>query len=157
MGQHFNLPNHSISDMILQGIEALANRRESVRLSREKMWDQACPHHSPPWSQHSGREWLISPFFFSSFFLSPQKLFTFILHLFLHLFYILFCLLVYLSVLFYTHFLTHCFFIILSSSINSWYLYSLLISFVWSQGLLLTLLFLSSSFVFISHLTNFLS
>ena len=32
--------------------------------------------------------------------------------------------------------------------INSWYLYSLLISFVWSQGLLLTLLFLSSSFVF---------
>ena len=38
VGQHFNLPNHSISDMILQGIEALANRRESVRLSREKMW-----------------------------------------------------------------------------------------------------------------------
>ena len=33
-----NKPNHSISDMILQGIEALANRRESVRLSREKMW-----------------------------------------------------------------------------------------------------------------------
>ena len=38
VGQHFNLPNHSISDMILQGIEALANRRKSVRLSREKMW-----------------------------------------------------------------------------------------------------------------------
>ena len=38
VGQHFNLPNHSISDMVLQGIEALANRRESVRLSREKMW-----------------------------------------------------------------------------------------------------------------------
>ena len=38
VGQHFNLPNHSISDMILQGIEALANRRESVRFSREKMW-----------------------------------------------------------------------------------------------------------------------
>ena len=38
VGQHFNLPNHSISDVILQGIEALANRRESVRLSREKMW-----------------------------------------------------------------------------------------------------------------------
>ena len=38
VGQHFNVPNHSISDMILQGIEALANRRESVRLSREKMW-----------------------------------------------------------------------------------------------------------------------
>ena len=49
-------------------------------------------------------------------------------------------------------------FIITSSSINSWYLYSHLISFVWSQGQLLTLLFLSSSsFVFISHLTNFLS
>ena len=38
VGQHFNLPKNSISDMILQGIEALANRRESVRLSREKMW-----------------------------------------------------------------------------------------------------------------------
>ena len=38
VGQHFSLPNHSISDTILQGIDALANRRESVRLSREKMW-----------------------------------------------------------------------------------------------------------------------
>ena len=38
VGQHFNLLNHSISDMILQGIDALANRRESVHLSREKMW-----------------------------------------------------------------------------------------------------------------------
>ena len=38
VGQHFNLPSHSISDMIFQGIEALANRRESVRLSREKIW-----------------------------------------------------------------------------------------------------------------------
>ena len=37
VGQRFKLPNHSISDMILQGIEALANRRKSVRLSREKM------------------------------------------------------------------------------------------------------------------------
>ena len=47
--------------------------------------------------------------------------------------------------------------IITSSSINSWYLYSHLISFVWSQDQLLTLRFLYSSFVFISHLTNFLS
>ena len=62
VGQHFNLPNHSISDMILQGIEALANRRESVRPQQRKDVDQACPHHSPPWSQHSGRECLISPF-----------------------------------------------------------------------------------------------
>ena len=38
VGQHFNLPNHSISDMILQGIEAFASRRESVCLSRENMW-----------------------------------------------------------------------------------------------------------------------
>ena len=44
VGQHFNLSNHSMtchfmtSDMILQGIEALANLRESVRLNREKMW-----------------------------------------------------------------------------------------------------------------------
>ncbi len=38
VGHHFNLPNHSISDMILQGIEALGNHREIVRLSREKLW-----------------------------------------------------------------------------------------------------------------------
>ncbi len=34
----FNLPNHSIFDMILQGIEALGNHREIVCLSREKLW-----------------------------------------------------------------------------------------------------------------------
>ena len=38
VGQHFNLPNHSISDMILQGIESLGHRKDSVRLSREKVW-----------------------------------------------------------------------------------------------------------------------
>ena len=38
VGHHFSLPNHSISDMILQGIEALGNHRETVRLSREKLW-----------------------------------------------------------------------------------------------------------------------
>ena len=87
VGQHFNLPNHSISDMILQGIEALANgpSQESVRLSREKMWIKRVHTIHPHGSQHTGKEWLISPFF-----LSPQKLFTFILHLFLHLFYICF-------------------------------------------------------------------
>ena len=52
VGQHFNLPYHSISDMILQSIEALANRRKSVRLSRGKMWARRVhtihPHgHSP--------------------------------------------------------------------------------------------------------------
>ena len=47
--------------------------------------------------------------------------------------------------------------IITSSSVNSWYLYSHLISFVWSQDQHLTPLFQSSSFVFISHLTNMLS
>ena len=46
--------------MILQGIEELANRRESVRFSREKMWIRHVHNHSPPWSKH--------------------KLFTFILH-----------------------------------------------------------------------------
>ena len=35
---HFNLPNHSNSDMILQGTEALGNHRETVGLSREKLW-----------------------------------------------------------------------------------------------------------------------
>ena len=45
--QRFNLPHHSISNMILQGIEALANRRELVRLSREKMWI-SCVHTIHP-------------------------------------------------------------------------------------------------------------
>ena len=38
VGQHFNLPNHSITDMILQGIESLGTRPVTVRASREKMW-----------------------------------------------------------------------------------------------------------------------
>ena len=79
---------------------------------------------------------------------------------YLHLFYICstFILFVSLFVSFVLHPLSDSLlFIIISSSINSWYLYSHLISFVWSQGQCLTLLFLSSSFVFISHLTNFLS
>ena len=69
----------------------------------------------------------------------------------------LFVLFVSLFVSFVLHPLFDSLLIITSSSINSWYLYSHLISFVWSQGQHLTLLFLSSSFVFISHLTNFLS
>ena len=86
VGQHFNLHNHSTSDMILQGIEALANRRESVRLSREKMWIRRV--HTimwirrvltiTPWSQHTGRKWLISPFF--SFFPFSYIGSTFVLH-----------------------------------------------------------------------------
>ena len=157
VGQHFNLPNHSISDMILQGIEALVNRRESVRLSREKDVDQACPHHSPPWSQHTGRKLLISPLFSPFFF--PHRNY---LHLFYIYFYICstFVLFVSLFVSFVLHPLSDSLLLnlmITSSSINSWYLYSHLISFVWSQDQHLTLLLLSSSFVFISHLTNFLS
>ena len=38
VGNHFNLPNHSISDMIVQGIESLGHRKDAVRLSREKLW-----------------------------------------------------------------------------------------------------------------------
>ena len=38
VGNHFNLPNHSISDMILQGIESLGTRPDNVRMSREKVW-----------------------------------------------------------------------------------------------------------------------
>ena len=83
---------------------------------------------------------------------------------YLHLFYIYFyiCSTFVLFVSLFVSFVLHplsdsLLFIIISSSINSWYLYSHLISFVWSQGQRLTLFFLSSSFVFISHLTNFLS
>ncbi|XP_041453719.1 uncharacterized protein LOC121406911 [Lytechinus variegatus] len=38
VGRHFNLPNHSIADMMLQGIESLGTRPDSVRTSREKLW-----------------------------------------------------------------------------------------------------------------------
>ncbi|XP_041472561.1 uncharacterized protein LOC121421826 [Lytechinus variegatus] len=38
VGRHFNLPNHSITDMMLQGIESLGTRPDSVRTSREKFW-----------------------------------------------------------------------------------------------------------------------
>ena len=38
VGHHFNLPNHSISDMVLQGIESLGDRSDAVRFSREKLW-----------------------------------------------------------------------------------------------------------------------
>ncbi len=37
VGRHFNLSNHSISLMILQGFEALGNHK-IVRMSREKLW-----------------------------------------------------------------------------------------------------------------------
>ena len=38
VGLHFNLPNHSITDMILQGIESLGTQPDTVHASREKMW-----------------------------------------------------------------------------------------------------------------------
>ena len=37
-GYHFNLPDHSISDMSVLGIESLGHHSNAVRLSREKMW-----------------------------------------------------------------------------------------------------------------------
>ena len=37
VGQHFNLPNHSISDMSLQGSELLGNQQDTVRYSGEKL------------------------------------------------------------------------------------------------------------------------
>ena len=94
VGQHFNLPNHSISDMILQGIEALANRRESARLAKEKMWIR-CVHTIHPHGLNI-QEGNNFPFF--SIFLSPQTFlhlfyicFTFVLHLFCLLVYCQFC------------------------------------------------------------------
>ena len=102
------------------------------------------------------------PFFIFIFIFFPP--FFFPHRNYLHLFYIYFsiCSTFVLFVSLFVSFVLHplsdsLLFIIISSSINSWYLYSHLISFVWSQGQRLTLLFLSSSFVFISHLTNFLS
>ena len=107
VGQHFNLPNHSISDIILQGIEALANRRESVRLSREKMWIKRV-HTIHPMVSTFRKGMTNFPLFFLLFSFPTEIIyiyFTFIFTFVPHLF----CLLVYLSVLFYTHFLTHCF------------------------------------------------
>ena len=38
VGYHFNLPDHSISDMSVLGIESLGRCSFAVCLSREKMW-----------------------------------------------------------------------------------------------------------------------
>ncbi|PIK36940.1 hypothetical protein BSL78_26226 [Apostichopus japonicus] len=40
VGEHFNLPNHTINDMSLQGIESLGSRPDLVRISRERLWMQ---------------------------------------------------------------------------------------------------------------------
>ncbi|PIK43103.1 hypothetical protein BSL78_20028 [Apostichopus japonicus] len=37
VGEHFNLPNHTINDMSLQGIESLGSRPDLVRISRERL------------------------------------------------------------------------------------------------------------------------
>ena len=121
VSQLFNLPNHSISGMILQGIEALANRRESVRLSREKIRRVHTIHPMVSYIMTN----ICLHFSFST------EMFTFILHLF----YICstFVLLVSLSVGFVLHPLSDSLLftniIISSSSQKSWYLYSYLISF----------------------------
>ena len=119
VSQHFNLPNHSISDMILQGIEALANRRESVHLSREKIRRVHTIHPMVSYIMTN-----LSPFFF--------------LHRNVHIYFTFnicstFVLLVSLFVGFVLHPLSDSLLftniIISSSSQNSWYFYSYLISF----------------------------
>ncbi|PIK39363.1 hypothetical protein BSL78_23804 [Apostichopus japonicus] len=40
VGEHFNLPNHTINDMSPQGIESLGSRPDLVRISRERLWMQ---------------------------------------------------------------------------------------------------------------------
>ena len=104
--------------MHLQGIGPSQQRKDV---------DQACPHHSPPWSQHSVRELLIPP---PPFFLLHFSFPTEIIYIY---FYICSTFVLFVSL----------FVIIISSSINSWYLYSHLISFVWSQAQHLTLLLCS--------------
>ena len=124
MGQHFNLPNHSISDMILQGSEVLAECRESVRLSREKMWIR--PVHTIHPMVSTYRKGMTN---FPLFLISLQTFYI--------VFYICFTfvLLVSLFVGFVLHPLSDSLLftnlIISSSSQNSWYryLYSYLISF----------------------------
>ena len=78
VGQHFNLPHHSISGTILQGIEALSNsnRRESVRLSREKMWIRRV-HTIHPMVSTYRKEMTNFPLFSFS-----TEMFIFILHWF---------------------------------------------------------------------------
>ena len=38
IAQHFNLPNHSIDDVSLQGIETIHTKCDSVILHRESLW-----------------------------------------------------------------------------------------------------------------------
>ena len=78
MGQHFNLPNHSISDMILQGIEALAAGNRSV--SAEKRCGSSVSTPFTPMVSTFRKGMTNSPFF-SSFFFFPHRNY-------LHLFYI---------------------------------------------------------------------
>ena len=127
MGQHFNLPNHSISDMILRGIEAIGNRRELVRLSREKRWTIGTSTLFIP------RKGMTNLKLFSPFFLSPQT--------FLHLFYICFAWSICLFILLHLFFQPKT----PGTSIHAF--------FVRSQDHYMTLLFISSSFVVLSHLT----
>jgi len=51
-----NLPDHSISDMSVLGIESLGHCGDAVRLSREKMWmkAEASSDNSTTWPHHPG-------------------------------------------------------------------------------------------------------
>ena len=103
--------------------------------------DQACPHHSPLWKGMTN-----SIFFFI------HRLFTFILHN-------LFCL----SVLLFSPCRTPSFSPILRFLLSALipcsslyiHLFTFNLSFVRSQDQCMTLLLVSCSFVFLSHLTNF--
>ena len=111
VGQLFNLPNHFISDTILKVIEVLANCRESVRLSREKMWIRRV-HTIHPMVSTYRKGMTNSPFFLHRNFYSDL---TFILHLF------------YICFAFLSDSLLFTNIIISSSSQNFRYLYSYLI------------------------------
>ena len=69
VGQHFNLPNHSITDMILQGIESLGTRLDTDRASREKMWMRRLRTIQPHDLKHPRRKRLTLLFLFQQFFL----------------------------------------------------------------------------------------
>ena len=125
VGQHFNLPNHSISDMILQGIEALANCREARRLltvgnrsvSAEKRCGSSMSTPFTPMVSTFRKGMTNFPLFFPPFFFPHRN--------YLHLFYIYFyiCSTFVLFVSLFVSFVLHplsdsLLFIITSSSIN---------------------------------------
>ena len=66
-GNHFNIPNHCITDMILQGNECLGTGPDTVCVSREKTWMRRLRSIQPHGLNIQEENDLFSYFYFSNF------------------------------------------------------------------------------------------